>query len=1334
MAPSQIIKTMSSILNQFSGNKKDVLMFLVYSGDSINETSLRAYAKFRKRTTNAVEKDLYDLYIKSIVKNYYFYSRGRESKLNPEYFFEAAVDMIHNEKNVLTSFKTYFPKRSQTAEFLWILAEMLAGVRPVTSVAGKFPDGTGPEYLFGVNKDGILDEYALKFNQEDFQRYINMCLNKNLYDDIDGNGDFLNRVENLVREFRFGLEMDKGMLLNRIYMERFLSTGELRPLPKGINADYQYLAAQAILELYGGRYESASNIFSEALKRRNRLFKDKNIFTHPIVAFYLILSYLKSNTEKSLEKIEQFCRKKPVIENPLLMPAYFAARYLGKPMDITRYSWEFETMTESRKFQIIRDFGAIMCRYYGTKIPDGIIPQYAILRYEISPYIELPSNEKQRLEQLFGGSPIIASIYKKEKWESVLDSLGTVLNKAGATSGNEDSRSVRIGYILSPDCSELEVRTQSMLKNGSWGAGKKASLQDFLNSKLPEMDETDKKVARTAVRSFWGGQIRSQEALPHLIGTDKVLYGSFAPYSTVTIREEQPYLTIVKQTKGIEVSSNFSKKNHSSKFMTTLRWDKKNCTMTVISITLTQYEILGALFSLPVLPLEAETRLKEMLNSVSAYIEIHSDLIEGGSSLETVNGDSTIHLRITPEQGNYKLQLHTKPLKNGQLTFSPGNGDRTIYDEADGQRFQVKRKLSKEKQLLEKLVDFFGDELGSDTVQDDMLLEPEGMLKLTEWMQQQAEGYAMEWPENKKIKVAPVASTSISIHSSSKENWFEVEGEISYGTEGKISLDKLLELISTGNMTGNYIRLNDETFLSVTEMLKKQIKRLGSISQSGRDGVRISMFNVGPLAELVRSGQMEVVSDNSMEDLEKKVRDAAHMEVEVPEGLNATLRDYQMDGFRWISRLDHWGAGACLADDMGLGKTLQAIAFMLRKAPCGPSLVMAPASVVMNWKKEFARFAPGMTVSVLNEETNRKEVVDSAGPSSVIISSYGLLAHNEDIVTSKEWNVVCLDEAHTIKNRMTRTSASAMQLKATSRLILTGTPVQNYLGELWNLLQFLNPGLLGSFEQFSRKFISADNRESLKRMVQPFILRRTKAEVLDELPEKTDIVRTVKLSDPEMLTYEHMRQRVENQLEGEQKVNVNVLAEITRLRQAACSVALIDKHWIGESSKLKELKLLLDEIISGGNRVLIFSQFTSFLDMVNKSLNESGYDYFYLNGSTPIAQRTKMVNAFQKNEKNIFVISLKAGGLGLNLTGANYVIHLDPWWNPAIEQQATDRAHRIGQKEKVTVYHLVSEHTIEEKILRLHDSKRKLADTFLEGTSTATSITISELRELCSGE
>lgn len=312
---------------------------------------------------------------------------------------------------------------------------------------------------------------------------------------------------------------------------------------------------------------------------------------------------------------------------------------------------------------------------------------------------------------------------------------------------------------------------------------------------------------------------------------------------------------------------------------------------------------------------------------------------------------------------------------------------------------------------------------------------------------------------------------------------------------------------------------------------------------------------------------------------------------------------------------------------------------------------------------------------------------------------------------------------------------AAMLLKASSRLILTGTPVQNYLGELWNLLQFLNPGLLGSFERFSSKFIDASDPdpESLKRIVQPFILRRTKAEVLDELPDKTDIIRTVQLSDAEVLAYETMRERVEEDLNNEDKVTVNVLAEITRLRQAACSMSLIDNEWKSGTSKLSELSELVREIVSGGNRVLIFSQFTGFLDMVNAQLERDGVSYFYLNGSTPIRTRSKMVADFQKGEKDAFVVSLKAGGLGLNLTGANYVIHLDPWWNPAVESQATDRAYRIGQKQNVTVYHLISAHTIEEKILRLHDAKRRLADNFLEGTSEAHTLSLEELRALCEG-
>ena len=236
---------------------------------------------------------------------------------------------------------------------------------------------------------------------------------------------------------------------------------------------------------------------------------------------------------------------------------------------------------------------------------------------------------------------------------------------------------------------------------------------------------------------------------------------------------------------------------------------------------------------------------------------------------------------------------------------------------------------------------------------------------------------------------------------------------------------------------------------------------------------------------------------------------------------------------------------------------------------------------------------------------------------------------------------------------------------------------------------------------------------------------------LDELPEKTDINRTVQLSDVEMLAYETIRKRVQDDLESEMKVTVNVLAEITRLRQAACSMSLVDKDWKGANSKVDDFVELVSEIVSGGNRVLVFSQFTSFLNIINRVLDQAGISYFHLDGSTPIKEREKMVRSFQGGERNVFTISLKAGGLGLNLTGANYVIHLDPWWNPAIEQQATDRTYRIGQHKNATVYHLVSAHTIEEKILRLHETKRHLADTFLEGTDKAQTLSIEDLRNLC---
>lgn len=315
-------------------------------------------------------------------------------------------------------------------------------------------------------------------------------------------------------------------------------------------------------------------------------------------------------------------------------------------------------------------------------------------------------------------------------------------------------------------------------------------------------------------------------------------------------------------------------------------------------------------------------------------------------------------------------------------------------------------------------------------------------------------------------------------------------------------------------------------------------------------------------------------------------------------------------------------------------------------------------------------------------------------------------------------------------------SQAVMTLNASNRIILTGTPIQNHLGELWNLFRFINPGLLGSDESFRRKFVipiqehDKDRQRALQRVIKPFMLRRTKSEVAEDLPEKTDIVVNVELSDKEMAMYEAMRLKAANVISESDKVDVNTLAEITRLRRAACSMKLVDPAWTGSESKIQAFLDLVAEFNTGSNRMLVFSQFTSFLALVRDALDKNGYKYLYLDGSCSMKEREKLVSEFRKGEIPLFLISLKAGGLGLNLPEANYVAHLDPWWNPAIEQQATDRAYRIGQKRNVTVYHFVSKNTIEEKIRRLHRSKRDLADSLLEGTDMATKLGMKEILEL----
>jgi SNF2 family DNA or RNA helicase len=463
---------------------------------------------------------------------------------------------------------------------------------------------------------------------------------------------------------------------------------------------------------------------------------------------------------------------------------------------------------------------------------------------------------------------------------------------------------------------------------------------------------------------------------------------------------------------------------------------------------------------------------------------------------------------------------------------------------------------------------------------------------------------------------------------------------------------------------------------------------------------------------------------------------------ELPSTLQAELRDYQLDGFRWMSRLAHWGAGACLADDMGLGKTVQALALILSHTAEGPTLVIAPTSVGMNWEDEAARFAP--TLNVHNfADSDRKSMIAKAGPFDLVICSYGLLQRNGALLASRSWQIIVLDEAQAIKNCMTKRAKAAMALEAKVRLITTGTPIENHLGELWSLFEFINPGLLGTLESFNRRFANPiqvqedkDVAQRLRQLVHPFILRRLKSNVLTELPSRTEVTIHVELSVEELALYEATRRQAIERIQdasnndhpGGQRIKI--LAEIMRLRRVCCHPSLIMPDTTITGSKLTAFGETINELRENNHKALVFSQFVGHLAILRKHLDEQKIPYQYLDGSTPVAQRKKRVKAFQAGEGDVFLISLKAGGAGLNLTAADYVLHMDPWWNPAVEDQASDRAHRMGQKRPVTIYRFIAKNTIEDKIVKLHHQKRDLADSLLEGSDRSGTISLKDIMKL----
>ena len=446
----------------------------------------------------------------------------------------------------------------------------------------------------------------------------------------------------------------------------------------------------------------------------------------------------------------------------------------------------------------------------------------------------------------------------------------------------------------------------------------------------------------------------------------------------------------------------------------------------------------------------------------------------------------------------------------------------------------------------------------------------------------------------------------------------------------------------------------------------------------------------------------------------------------IPSSIQASLRNYQIDGIQWLNRLRKMHLNGVLADDMGLGKTLQAITTLTQYISDHPgvqSVVVCPTSLVYNWKEEFTKFNHELKVLAVDGNPNhRKKLLNDIGDYDVIITSYTLMQKDIEYYKSIPFGYAILDEAQHIKNRGTRNAQSVKLIQAAHRLILTGTPIENSLEELWSLFDFLMPGLLSSYERFVEKYIrlpaaqqSGKNLDHLRRKVAPFILRRMKKDVLSDLPPVSEIVYHCHLSDVQQQLYrtyaasarEELSQLVKN--EGFDRVQIHVLATLTRLKQICCHPAIFakDQAEIGDSSKYDMLLELLQTLMEGRHKTVIFSQYTRMLNIIRSDLERMGIRFEYLDGSSK--NRLGIVKQFNEDQNiPIFLVSLKAGGSGLNLVGADTVIHYDMWWNPAVESQATDRVHRMGQKNSVSSYKLITLNTIEEKILELHKRKKGL--------------------------
>ena len=597
--------------------------------------------------------------------------------------------------------------------------------------------------------------------------------------------------------------------------------------------------------------------------------------------------------------------------------------------------------------------------------------------------------------------------------------------------------------------------------------------------------------------------------------------------------------------------------------------------------------------------------------------------------------------------------------------------------------------------------------------------------------------YSKEYKAN---SIKKVGMLSAGIRLNTDINLLEMD--VDYG---HIPKEELRDFFRSIKLKKKYYRLKSGAFINLMTEDKQidELRDLLSIGEVTEDNkIAFSQTAVMEVDELLPHTQ-RITRDAGYKQLLEDLKNPDKTNWELPNGMEDILRPYQITGYRWLCSLAHYGMGGILADDMGLGKTLQTITYVLAN-PGTRTLIVCPTSLAYNWQDEFSKFAPQIATQIISgTPQERADLMQQSADVPVWITTYPLIRKDVDLYKAQIFDACFIDEAQFIKNPTSLGAKAVKAVQAKHRFALTGTPIENTLSELWSIFDFVMPGFFGRYRQFEEcyeKPILRDHdsvqMQKLRRKIRPFVLRRMKKEVLTELPDKIETRRMAEMGAKQRKIYESYLARIQMELAGDEENTpggnrMQVLAALTRLRQICCHPATFASNYHGGSGKLDLLMEQLPDILEGGHSVIVFSQFTSMLSIIAHELKQRNIPFFYLAGSTSAQERKREVKEFNRGEVKVFLISLKAGGTGLNLTGADTVIHFDPWWNPAVEDQATDRAYRIGQKKKVQVIKYVMKDSIEEKIYELQKRKKQLSDQLIQaGESFVTQLTMEEIKEL----